>query len=78
MPGEAIGLESNLGWHTLRHGYKVLLEMADIDVSTQRDLMRHSDVHTTLQVYGVVALDRMRLAKERALALVFGEAPGDV
>jgi hypothetical protein len=78
MPGEAIGLESNLGWHTPRHGYKVLLEMADIDVSTQRDLMRHSDVHTTLQVYGTVVLDRMRLANERALALVFGEAPGDV
>jgi hypothetical protein len=54
------------------------LEVAAADISTQRDLMLHSDVHTTLQVYGAVALDRMRLANERALALVFGEAPGDV
>lgn len=73
--GKAIGLDFNLGWHALRHSYKVLLELAAVDISTQRDLMRHSDVHTTLQVYGAVALDRMRLANERALALVFGDVP---
>jgi len=69
--GEAIGLEFNLGWHTLRHSYKVLLETAGVDISTQRDLMRHSDVHTTLQIYGSVALERMRQANQRALDLVF-------
>jgi integrase len=50
LAGEAMKLDFNLGWQTLRHSYKVLLELASVDISTQRDLMRHSDVHTTLHI----------------------------
>jgi integrase len=71
--GKEIGLEFSLGWHTLRHSYKVLLERAGIDITAQRDLMRHSDVHTTTQVYGEVEFDRMRDANEKAVDLIFVE-----
>ena len=49
---EEPGLNFNLGWHRLRHSYKVFLELTRIDVTVERDLMRHADIHTTLQVYG--------------------------
>lgn len=70
--GERIGLSFNLGWHCFRHSYKVLLERAGVDVTVQRDLMRHSDVHTTMQVYGEVEMDRMREANSKAVRLALG------
>lgn len=69
--GKAIGLDFNLGWHTFRHSYKVLLERAGADITVQRDLMRHSDVHTTTQIYGEVEFDRMRDANDKAVTLAF-------
>ncbi len=71
--GKAIGLDFNLGWHTFRHSYKVLLERSGADITVQRDLMRHADTHTTSQVYGEVEFDRMRTANDAAVALAFGK-----
>lgn len=71
--GKAIGLDFSLGWHTFRHSYKVLLERAGADITVQRDLMRHSDTHTTMQVYGEVEFDRMRDANDKAMALAFAD-----
>ena len=71
--GEGIGLDFSLGWHTFRHSYKVLLERAGADITVQRDLMRHADAHTTMQVYGIVEFDRMRDANDKAVELAFKE-----
>jgi integrase len=71
--GKAIGLDFNLGWHTFRHSYKVLLERAGTDVTVQRDLMRHANTNTTMNVYGEIEMDRMRNANNKAVALAFGE-----
>ena len=71
--GKDIGLDFNLGWHTLRHSYKSLLDRVSADASLKRDLMRHADVHTTLQVYGEVEIDRLRLVNDQAVALAFTE-----
>lgn len=71
--GAAIGLDFNLGWHTFRHSYKVLLERSGVDLTTQRDLMRHADTHTTSQIYGEVEFDRMIEANDKAVALAFSE-----
>jgi site-specific recombinase XerC len=68
-----IGLNFNLGWHTFRHSYKVLLKRAEVDLTVQRDLMRHADTHTTSQVYGEVEFDRMRVSNEKAVSLAFSE-----
>jgi integrase len=69
--GAAMGLDFNLGWHTFRHSYKVLLERSGVDITVQRDLMRHADTHTTTQIYGEVEFDRMRKANNQAVALAF-------
>lgn len=71
--GTAIGLDFNLGWHTLRHGYKSLLDRISSDASLKRDLMRHADVHTTMQVYGEVEMDRLRAANATAVTLALTE-----
>lgn len=65
------GVSFPMGWHTLRHSYKSLLDRVTQDATVKRDLMRHADVHTTMQVYGQVEMDRMRTANEAAMALIF-------
>jgi integrase len=71
--GRALGLDFNLGWHTLRHSYKSLLDRISGDASLKRDLMRHADVHTTMQVYGEVEMDRLRAANDLAVGLALQE-----
>lgn len=69
--GKAIGLDFSLGWHTLRHSYKVLLERAGADITIQRDLMRHADTATTMNVYGSSEMDRLRSANDKAVEMAF-------
>jgi integrase len=71
--GRAIGLDFNLGWHTLRHSYKSLLDRISSDATLKRDLMRHADVHTTMQVYGEVEMDRLREVNALAVTLATTE-----
>ena len=71
--GKAIGLDFNLGFHNLRHSYKSLLDRISADASLKRDLMRHADVHTTMQVYGEVEMDRLREANTAAVQLALTE-----
>lgn len=69
--GERAGLLFPLGWHTFRHSFKTLLVNAGIDVTIQRDLMRHADVHTTMQTYGANNLQPLRDASDRAIEALF-------
>lgn len=71
--GKAIGLDFNLGWHTFRHSFKNLLKASGSDPEMMRDLMRHSDTHTTMNVYGESDFERMRVASDKAMDLIFGE-----
>jgi integrase len=48
--GEAIGLEG-LGFHSLRHSYRTWLDSAGVAPGVTKDLMRHSAISTTFNVY---------------------------
>lgn len=71
--GKAIGLDFSLGWHTFRHSFKNLLKASGSDPEMMRDLMRHSDTHTTMNVYGESDFERMRVASDKAMDLIFKE-----
>ena len=51
-----------LGWHTLRHSYKSWMAAAKINPAQMKDLMRHSDIETTMNVYGKTLTPEMRAA----------------
>lgn len=40
------------GWHIFRHTYRTLVDQTGAPIGVQKDLMRHSDVRTTMNVYG--------------------------
>ena len=49
--GEALGIEG-LGFHSLRHSYRSWLDSAGVAPGVTKDLMRHSAIATTFNVYG--------------------------
>jgi integrase len=41
----------NIGWHTFRHSYSTLLHALGTTPAVQKELLRHADIQTTLNVY---------------------------
>ena len=48
-----------LGTHSLRHTYRSWLDSVGTPVGVQQKLMRHSDIRTTMNVYGDAATAEM-------------------
>ena len=63
-----------LGTHTLRHTYRSWMDSVGTPIAVQQKLMRHSDIRTTMNIYGDVVDDRMREAHSKVAALVFPSA----
>jgi integrase len=51
-----------LGWHTLRHSYKSWMATAKVNPAQMKDLMRHANIETTMDVYGKTLTPEMRAA----------------
>lgn len=62
-------ITKRVGWHTLRHTYSTLLRANGTDIKVQQELLRHSNVQTTLQVYTQAVSEQKRAAN----ALVVGQ-----
>lgn len=60
-----------LGTHSLRHTYRSMLDSVGTPLAVQQKLMRHTDIRTTMNVYGDVITDQESeaLAKIARLAL---------
>ena len=67
--GEKLGLQG-CGWHTFRHTYRSLLDETGAPVGVQQKLMRHSNVATTMNVYGSAALKAKAAANSKVVQMV--------
>lgn len=59
-----VALRLKLGrvtWHGLRHSYRTWLDAKGVPVGVQKDLLRHSDVSTTMNRYGMALQPDMRI-----------------
>jgi site-specific recombinase XerD len=56
------GITKQVGWHTFRHSYNTLLRANSADVKVQSELLRHSNIDTTLDVYTQAVSDQKRAA----------------
>jgi integrase len=57
------------GTHALRHTFRSWLDAVGTTVAVQQKLMRHSDVRTTMNVYGDVVTDEMSQAATKVAGL---------
>jgi integrase len=56
------GITKRVGWHTFRHSYSCLLRANHTDVKVQQELLRHSNIATTMNVYTQAVSDQKRAA----------------
>jgi integrase len=55
----------NIGWHTFRHTYSTLLHALGTPPAVQKELLRHADIQTTLNIYTqAVSADKRQAASK--------------
>lgn len=45
------GISKKIGWHTFRHAYSTLLHSLGAAPAVQKELLRHADIQTTMNIY---------------------------
>ena len=70
--GEKIGL-LGIGWHVFRHTYRSLLDETGAPIGVQQKLMRHSNVATTMNVYGNATLKAKQKANSKVVQMVIAQ-----
>jgi integrase len=59
-----------LGWHSFRHSYSTLLRSLQVDLKVQQELLRHTDIRTTMNIYTQAVPDAMREANSKVVEMV--------
>jgi integrase len=57
----------NIGWHTFRHTYATLLAELDTNPAVQKELLRHANIATTMNVYTQAVQKSLRRAARKAV-----------
>ncbi len=63
-----------IGWHTFRHTYRTWLDQTGAPISVQQQLMRHTDIRTTMNIYGGVIPETNRLAHGKVVSMAMQAA----
>lgn len=59
-----------IGWHTFRHTFRTVLDETGAPMKVQPELLRHSDIRTTMNVYGKAMDESKRTAHGKVVRLV--------
>jgi integrase len=54
-----------VGWHTFRRTYSILLHAFGAALVVQKELLRHADIHTTLDIYTRAVSEEKRAATSK-------------
>jgi integrase len=63
--------------HTLRHSYRSWLDAVGTPIAVQQKLMRHTDIRTTMNLYGDVVTDEMAQAHSKVVGLALSPHRSD-
>lgn len=64
----------HLGTHAFRHTYRSWLDAVGTPIAVQQKLMRHSDIRTTMNIYGDVVTDEMGRAHSKVVGLALSRS----
>jgi len=68
---ESLNIQKHIGWHTFRHTYSTLLRSVGAEFKVMQELMRHSTLRTTMDVYTQAVAPAKHAAQAAVLALFF-------
>jgi integrase len=60
---------AHVSTHSMRHTFRSWLDAVGSSLTTQQKLMRHSDIRTTMNVYGMIVTDAMEQASTKVCGL---------
>ena len=74
---QRVGIQKCSGWHTFRHTYSTLLRSVGTEFKVIQELLRHSSLRSTLDIYTQAITPAKHAAQATVLSLVFSpEANG--
>ena len=65
------GIQKRFGWHTFRHTYSTLLRSVGTEFKVMQELLRHSSLRSTLDVYTQAISPAKHAAQAAVLNLIF-------
>jgi integrase len=65
--------QPRVSWHSFRHTHQTLLHDSGASLKTSQELLGHSDLETTLNVYTHTVPDSQRQAVERVAGVLFSD-----
>jgi len=68
---EKVGIQKCIGWHTFRHTYSTLLRSVGTEFKVMQELLRHSTLRSTMDVYTQAITPAKHAAQAAVLSLVF-------
>jgi integrase len=72
---QELGIEKRFGWHTFRHTYSTLLRSVGTELKVMQELLRHSSLRSTLDVYTQAITPAKHAAQAAVMSLVFSSQP---
>jgi integrase len=72
---QRVGIQKCIGWHTFRHTYSTLLRSVGTEFKVMQELLRHSTLRSTLDVYTQAITPAKHAAQAAVLSLVFSSEP---
>jgi integrase len=66
-----LGIQKQFGWHTFRHTYSTLLRSVGTEFKVMQELLRHSSLRSTLDIYTQAISPAKHEAQAAVLSLVF-------
>jgi integrase len=61
-----------IGWHTFRHSYSTMLRGAGADMKVQQELLRHSTIQSTMNIYTQAVSEQKRAANSLVVGILLG------
>jgi integrase len=66
-----IGIKKRIGWHTFRHTYSTLLRSVGTEFKVMQELLRHSSLRSTMDIYTQAITPAKQAAQAAVLSLLF-------
>lgn len=75
---QSVGIQKQFGWHTFRHTYSTLLRSVGTEFKVMQELLRHSSLRSTLDVYTQAISPAKHAAQAAVLALAFASETNSI
>ena len=62
-----------IGWHAFRHSYSTMLEAVGAGMKVQQELLRHSTIQSTMNIYTQAISEQKRAANSMVVGILFSK-----